>query len=82
MHGHLGKGIQSPMAQGRSIKIISMIKWIRTKRLSMRDTLFDTEPPSTTLCSSGRCWHRSGSWLPGAAARAAGGGAPAQISTI
>ena len=33
MQGYLEKGIQTPMAKGRSTKIISMIKWIRTSRL-------------------------------------------------
>ena len=36
-------GIQSPMAQGRSIKISSMIQWIRTKRLSIENSV---PPPS------------------------------------
>ena len=40
-----GKGIQTPMAQGRSTKIISMIKWIRTSRLSTKNSL-----------SGGRTW--------------------------
>ena len=31
-------GIQTPMAQGRSTKIISMIKWIRTSRLSIKNS--------------------------------------------
>jgi len=35
VYGYLEKGIQTPMAQGRSTKIISMIKWIRTSRLSI-----------------------------------------------
>ena len=35
----LEKGIQTPMAQGRSTKIISMIRWIRTSRLSMKNSL-------------------------------------------
>jgi len=29
----------TPMAQGRSTKIISMIKWIRTSRLSIKNSL-------------------------------------------
>ena len=37
MLGYLEKGIQTPMAQGPSIKFISMIKWIRTSRLSMKN---------------------------------------------
>ena len=36
--GFLEKVIQTPMAQGRSVKIISMIKWIRTSRLSMKNS--------------------------------------------
>ena len=38
MYGHLGEGIQTPMAQGRSAEIISMIKWIRTTRLSINNS--------------------------------------------
>ena len=38
--GHQKKGIQAPMAQGRSTKVISMIKWIRTNRLSIKNSLF------------------------------------------
>ena len=34
-----GKGIQTPIAQGRSTEIISMIKWIRTSRLSMNSSV-------------------------------------------
>ena len=33
------KGIQTHMAQGRSTKIISMIKWIRTSRCSIKNSL-------------------------------------------
>ena len=36
MLGYLEKGIQIRMAQGRSAKIISMSKWIRTSRLSIK----------------------------------------------
>ena len=32
-------GIQAPMAQGQSTQIISMIKWIRTSRLSIKSSL-------------------------------------------
>ena len=39
MQGYLEKGIQTPRAQGRSTKIISMIKWIRTSRLSIKNSL-------------------------------------------
>ena len=38
IYGYLERGIQTPMAQGRSTKIISMIKWIRTSRLSMKNS--------------------------------------------
>ena len=38
--GYLEKGIQTPMAQGRSTKIITMIKWIRTSGLSIKNSLF------------------------------------------
>ena len=34
-----GKEIQTPMAQGRSTKIISMIKWIQTSKLSIKNSL-------------------------------------------
>jgi len=37
--GYLEKGIQTPMAQGRSTETISMIKWIRTSRLSIKNSL-------------------------------------------
>ena len=37
--GGCGRGIQAPMAHGRSTKIISMIKWIRTSRLSIKNSL-------------------------------------------
>jgi len=40
IYGYLGKGIQTLLAQGRSTKIISMIKWIRTSRLSIKNSLF------------------------------------------
>ena len=35
----LEKGIQAPMAQGRSNIIISMSKWIRTSRLLLKNSL-------------------------------------------
>ena len=35
----LEKGMQTPMAQGRSTKIIPMIKWIRTSRSSINHSL-------------------------------------------
>ena len=37
--GYLEKEIQNPMAQGQSLEIISMVKWIRTSRLSMKNLL-------------------------------------------
>jgi len=45
--GCLEMGIQTPMAQGRSTKIISIIKWIRTSRLSIKNSL--------SLRVQGRC---------------------------
>ena len=39
MYGYLKKGIQAPVAQGRSTKIISMIEWTRTSRLSIKISL-------------------------------------------
>ena len=40
------QGIQPPMAQGRSTKIIWMIKWIRTSRLSIKNSLSAAESES------------------------------------
>ena len=37
--GYLAKPIQTPMAQGRSTKLISTIKWVRTSRLSTKISL-------------------------------------------
>ena len=37
--GCLEKEIQTPMGQGRSTNVISMIKWIRTSRLSIKNSL-------------------------------------------
>jgi hypothetical protein len=37
--GYLEKGIQNPMAQGRSTQIISKIEWIWTSRLSIKNSL-------------------------------------------
>jgi len=39
MSGYLEEGIQTPMAQGRSTKVISMIWWIGTNRLSIKNSL-------------------------------------------
>ena len=39
MLGYLKRGIQCLMAQGQSIKIISMITWIQTSRLSIKNSL-------------------------------------------
>ena len=44
------KEIQTFMAQGRSTKIISMIKWIRTSRLSINNSL----PGARALARKGR----------------------------
>jgi hypothetical protein len=44
IYGYLEKGIQTPMTEGRSTKIISFIKWIRTRRLPTNNPL----PPSTS----------------------------------
>ena len=49
MLGYLKKGIQPPMAQGRSSKFNSMIKWIRTSWLSIKNSLFAI---SQKLCPS------------------------------
>ena len=49
----LKMGIQTPMAQGRTTKIISMIKWIRTSRLSKRTlSLLSSRPLPRTLLLS------------------------------
>jgi hypothetical protein len=47
------KGIQTPMAKGRSTIIISMIKWIRTSRVSIKD--FPSRGPSRSFAK--RMWH-------------------------
>ena len=39
MLGHLEKEIQTPIAQGRSAKVISTVKRIQTSRLSMKNSL-------------------------------------------
>jgi hypothetical protein len=49
IQGYLERGIQTPMSQGRSTQIISMIKWIRTRRLSIKNFLSSPHhftPPS------------------------------------
>ena len=46
------KRIQTPMAQGRSSKVISVIDWIWTSRLSTQNSL------SHVACF--RAWHRRG----------------------
>ena len=43
MRGYLQKRIQTSMAQSWSTEIISMIKWIRTSRLSIKNSLFFSE---------------------------------------
>ena len=40
-------GSQTPMAQGRSTEIVSMIQWIRTSRLSIKKYL--SPPPALPL---------------------------------
>jgi len=42
--GYIEKGVQTPMAQGRSTKIILMISWIRTSRLSIEYCLSAGSP--------------------------------------
>ena len=44
MQGYLEKRIQTPMAPDRSTKMISMIKWIWTSRLSIKNSLSFIEP--------------------------------------
>ena len=45
-----GKGIQTPMAQGLATKIISMIKWIRTSWLSIKESVsFPVRRSQTTF---------------------------------
>ena len=39
MQGYLEKWMRTPMAQGRSTKIIWIIKWIRISSLSMENSL-------------------------------------------
>ena len=39
MSGYLEKGIQTPMAQGRSTKIILRIEWVRNSWLSIKNSL-------------------------------------------
>ena len=43
IQGYLEKGIQTPMAQGRSTKNISMMNWIWTSRLSVKNSLSTPE---------------------------------------
>ena len=38
--GSLGTGIQNLTTQGRSTKVISMIRWFRTSRLSIKNAQF------------------------------------------
>ena len=59
----LMKRIQTPMAQGRSSKIISMITWIRTCRLSMKNSLPNTlvpflSTPRATCINLADFWRR------------------------
>ena len=39
IHGYLEKGIQTPMAPGRSTKITLMIELLRTSKLSIKNSL-------------------------------------------
>ena len=39
IRGNLEKGIETPMAQGWSTKIISKNEWVRTSRLSIKNSL-------------------------------------------
>jgi len=52
------------MAQGRSTKIISMMKWIRTRRLSINKSLLLSMPPTVDrnrkVTSGGASWRRTG----------------------
>ena len=52
MQGYLEQGIQTPMVQGQSTKLILMIQWIRNSRLSIKNSLSDATwwvRPSTHL---------------------------------
>ena len=51
---YMEKGIQTPMAQGRSTKTIPMIRWIHTSRLSIKISLSSTIP--CTLPRAVRSW--------------------------
>ena len=44
-----GKGDSTPMAQCRSTKIVSTIKWIRTTSVSIRNSLCLCLSPSVSL---------------------------------
>ena len=48
---YLKRGIQTPMAQGRSTKIISMMKWIRSSRLSIKKYISRMHLPATPQAS-------------------------------
>ena len=50
VYGYLEKGIQTPSAQGRSTQIIAMIKWIRTSRLSINNSLSVKRLAHLELC--------------------------------
>ena len=54
-------GIQTLMARGRSTKVISVIKWIRTSRLSKKKTLSAVEEK---CWRRRRCGRRCGFWTP------------------
>ena len=54
---YLKKGIQTAMAQGRSTTLISMIKWIRTSRLSIKNFLFPSANEADSKTASERRRH-------------------------
>ena len=43
--GHMEKRIQTPTAQGRSTKIVSTVEWIRTSKLSIKNSLWGGRQP-------------------------------------
>jgi hypothetical protein len=44
MHGYLQKIFLTPVAHGRFTKIISIIEWIRTNRLTIHKSLSESVP--------------------------------------
>ena len=59
--GNQEKAIQTTMAQDRSTRIISMIEWIRTSRLSLRNSLsirtWGRQPLRRRTCASPPVMH-------------------------